>query len=181
MLAEAGESVAKFLGSGLAELGPKLGPILWQFMPTKRFEPEDFGAFLHLLPDAVAGVRLRHALEVRHESFRDPAFVAMAQARGAAIVFADSAKHPCIPDLTADFVYARMQDAKEDVETGYAAADLDRFRDMAEAWSRGEAPASADFVSPPAGRPDGREVCVFMITGAKGRAPAAAQALLARL
>ncbi len=181
VLGEATESVAKFVGSGLAELGDKLGPILWQFMPTKRFEPEDFGAFLDLLPDEVAGRSLRHALEVRHESFRDEAFVEMARSHGAAIVFADSAKYPCLPDPTADFVYARMEDAKDAVETGYTAPELDRFADMAKAWAKGDAPGGLDYVAAPP-KPSGeRDVFVFMINGAKGRAPAAAQALIARL
>ncbi len=181
VLAEAGESVAKFVGSGLAELGDKLGPILWQFMPTKRFDPEDFAAFLELLPDEVAGRRLRHALEVRHESFRDEAFVDMARSHGAAIVFADSAKYPTLADPTADFVYARLEDAKEAVETGYTSAELDRFAEMAKAWARGEAPDGLDYlVAPPWGGGE-RDVFVFMINGAKVRAPAAAQALITRL
>ena len=181
VLGEAGESVARFVGSGLGELGDKLGPILWQFMPTKRFEPEDFAAFLNLLPDEVGGRRLRHALEVRHESFRDPAFIDMARKRGAAIVFADSAKYPCLPDPTADFVYARMEDAKDAVETGYTAPELDRFADMAKAWAKGDAPGGLDYVAAPP-KPSGeRDVFVFMINGAKVRAPAAAQALIARL
>ena len=181
VLAEAGESVGKFVNSGLVELGDKLGPILWQFMPTKRFEPDDFRAFLDLLPEEVGGRRLRHAVEVRHDSFRDPAFVEMAAARGAAIVFADSAKHPAIADPTAEFIYARLQDAKAAVETGYTDAELDRFKDVATAWSAGEAPAGLDYVDAPPARAGGRDVFVFMINGAKVRAPAAAKALLARL
>jgi len=89
VLAEAGESIAKFVGQGIAELGDRLGPILWQFMPTKKFDAEDFGAFLKLLPASVDGVTLRHALEVRHESFDDPSFLALARDAGAAVVFAD--------------------------------------------------------------------------------------------
>ena len=181
VLAEAGESVAKFVGSGLSELGGKLGPILWQFMPTKRFEPQDFSAFLDLLPDEVGGRRLRHALEVRHESFRDEAFVEMARRRDAAVVFADSAKYPSLADPTADFVYARLEDAKEAVETGYTAAELDRFAEMARAWAAGDAPPGLDYVGSPPKRAGQRDVFVFMINGAKVRAPAAARALIARL
>ena len=181
VLAEAGESVGKFLGSGLAELGDKLGPILWQFMPTKRFEPEDVSAFLELLPDEVSGRRLRHALEVRHESFRHEAFVEMARRRGVAIVFADSAKYPSLADATADFTYARLEDAKEAVEAGYTNDELDRFADIAKAWGRGESPAGLDYVAPPPKASGKRDVFVFMINGAKVRAPAAAQALIARL
>ena len=181
VLAEAGESVARFTGSGIGELGDKLGPILWQFMPTKRFDPGDFKAFLDLLPDAVGARPLRHALEVRHDSFRDEAFVEMARARGAAIVFADSARYPTLADVTAEFVYARLEDAREEVETGYAAADLDRFADMAKTWAKGGAPAGLDCVAKPKPHTGGRDVFVFMINGAKVRAPAAAQALLKRL
>ena len=181
VLAEAGESVGKFLGSGLAELGDKLGPILWQFMPTKRFEPEDVSAFLDLLPEEVAGRRLRHAIEVRHESFRDPAFIEMARKRNAAIVFADSAKYPSLADATADFVYARLEDAKAAVETGYAAAELDRFAEMAKVWARGGMPAGLDYVAAQPKSAGKRDVFVFMINGAKVRAPAAAKALIERL
>lgn len=180
VLAESGESVGKFVNSGLSELGPKLGPILWQFMPTKKFERDDFAAFLDLLPEAVGGAKLRHAVEVRHESFRDPAFVELARQRGAAIVVADSAKYPAIADPTADFVYARLEDAKEEIETGYSSTELDRFAEMAETWARGAAPDGLDYVATP--KPSGpRDVFVFMINGAKVRAPAAAQALLSRL
>ncbi len=170
-----------FVGSGLAELADKLGPILWQFMPTKRFDPDDMSAFLDLLPDEVAGRRLRHALEVRHESFRDPAFVDMARKRNAAIVFADNAKYPCVADPTADFIYARLEDAKEAVETGYTAAELNRFAGMAKIWAGGGAPEELDYVAAPPKRAGERDVFVFMINGAKVRAPAAARALIARL
>ena len=181
VLADAGESVDKFVGSGLSELGDKLGPILWQFMPTKTFEPDDFKAFLDLLPDNVGGQTLRHAVEVRHGSFRDPAFVEMARARGAAIVFADSAKYPSVADPTAEFVYARLEDAKAEVETGYTTAELDHFASVAKAWAAGEAPAGLDYVAPPPPRTVARDVFVFMINGAKVRAPAAAQALITRV
>ena len=181
VLAEAGESVGKFVASGIGELGDKLGPILWQFMPTKRFDADDFKAFLDLLPEAVGGRPLRHTLEVRHESFRDAAFVEMARARGAAIVFADSAKYPALADPTADFVYARLEDAKEEVETGYTDAELDRFAAMAKTWAKGGAPAGLDYVAAAKPHEGGRDVFVFMINGAKVRAPAAAQALLQRL
>jgi uncharacterized protein YecE (DUF72 family) len=181
VLAEAGESVAKFVASGLAELGDKLGPILWQFMPTKKFDPDDFGAFLNVLPDAVGGLRLRHALEVRHDSFRDPGFIDLARARGAAVVFADSAKYPGLPDPTADFVYARLEDARAEVETGYDAAALDRFAAMAKTWAEGGAPEGLHYVATPPPKRAGRDVFVFMINGAKERAPAAASALISRL
>jgi uncharacterized protein YecE (DUF72 family) len=163
-LADGGESIGRFLGQGLTELGDRLGPILWQFMPTKRFDADEIAGFLSLLPARQDGMKLRHAIEPRHESFGDPAFIALARKAGAAIVFADSAKYPSIGELTADFVYARLQNAQEEIETGYDAAELDKWADVARGWAGG-----------------GRDAFVFMINGAKVRAPAAAQALIARL
>jgi len=180
VLAEAQESVGKFLSSGLYELGDKLGPILWQFAPTKRFEEDDFAAFLDFLPPTLNGSPLRHALEVRHDSFCDPAFVALAKKHKVAIVFADSEKYPAIADVTADFVYARLESAKEQVLTGYTDEELDHWAQVARAWSSGKPTDLPQFgdveVSAKA-----HDVFVFMISGAKVRAPAAAQALIARL
>jgi len=164
VLADSGESIAKFLGQGIVELGDKLGPILWQFMPTKKFEADDFGAFLKLLPEKHEGIMLRHAIEVRNESFDDPAFFALARKAGVAVVFADSSKYPGFDDQTAGFTYARLEDAVEEEETGYSPAALDAWATKAREWAKG-----------------GRDVFVFMINGAKVRAPAAAQALIARL
>jgi uncharacterized protein YecE (DUF72 family) len=180
VLAEAGASIEKFLTSGIVELGDKLGPILWQFMPTKKFDPDDFGAFLKLLPKRQEGLPLRHAVEVRHESFLTPAFVTLAKEAGVAIVFADSAKYPAIADLTADFVYARLQDAHEEIETGYDADALDRWAAAARAWAKGAAPDGLGYIEAAKGG-DARDVFVFMINGAKVRAPAAALAMLDRL
>lgn len=163
ILAEAGESVDKFVKQGLAELGDKLGPILWQFAPTKVFDAEDMAAFLDLLPKSVDGVRLRHALEVRHESYRDPAFIALAKAAGAAIVRADHDEYPLIEADTADFTYARLMQSVEDEPAGYAPDALDDWAERARGWAKtGDA-------------------FVYVISGAKIRAPAAAQSLIARL
>jgi uncharacterized protein YecE (DUF72 family) len=164
VLAEAGPSIERFVAQGLTELGDRLGPILWQFTPTKMFEPEDFGAFLDLLPAEHDGVRLRHAIEPRHESFRDPAFVAMARAKGAAIVFADAETYSMIDEPTADFSYARLQQCREEEVCGYDDATLDRWAGLARGWVA-----------------DGRDAFLFMIAGAKVRAPLAAEALMARL
>lgn len=179
-LGEAGEAVGRFCGQGLVELGDRLGPILWQFMATKRFEPDDFRAFLDLLPGEVGGVKLSHAVEPRHESFRDPAFVEMARAAGVAIVFADSDDYPCIADLSGDFAYARLQRSRERVATGYRPGELKRWAEVAKGWARGESPAGFPYVAePPEPRP--RETYVFFISGAKERNPAAAEALIRRL
>jgi uncharacterized protein YecE (DUF72 family) len=180
VLAEAGESVERFCGQGLVELGDRLGPILWQFMPTKRFDPEDFGAFLKLLPAHQDGVRLRHAVEGRHESFRDAAFVEMARAAGVAIVVADSDDYPQIGDSTADFTYARLLRAREDEPAGYPKGELKRWASTARDWSAGRAPEGLDYVIEPSDGSPG-DVFVFMINGAKVRAPAAAEALIALL
>ena len=163
VLAEAAESVSRFLNQGITELGDRLGPILWQFMATKKFDADDFADFLKLLPERQDGIRLRHALEVRHESFVDPAFFALAKKAKAAIVFADSDKFPEIEEPTADFTYARLQRCAEEVPTGYDGPALDRWAERSRAWQkRGE-------------------VLVFFISGAKVRAPAAAIALQQRL
>ena len=181
VLAEAGESVGKFLASGLTELGDKLGPILWQFAPTKKFDPVDFGAFLDLLPATQSGVALRHAVEVRHDSFCDPAFVALARRRKVAVVYADHDSYPGIADPTADFIYARLQQTQEKEPAGYAPADLDRWAAVAKGWAAGEAPEGLPYIAPPAPKAAARDVFVYMISGAKVRAPAAAMALIGRL
>ena len=180
VLAEGEEGVLKFCGQGIVELGDKLGPILWQFMATKKFDPDDFGAFLKLLPEKQNGVRLHHAVEVRHESFRDPAFIAMARAAGVAIVYGDSDEFPCIADVSGDFVYARLMRARSEVETGYEAAEIARWAEVAKGWARGESPEGLPYNAEPAPvKP--RETYVFFISGAKERNPAAAQALIGRL
>ena len=127
LLAEAGESVACFLKQGIVELGEKLGPILWQFAPTKKFDADDIGAFLELLPEKQDGVKLRHALEVRHQSFVVPEFIALARKHNVAIVYADHATYPAIADVTGDFVYARLQTGEDDVPTCYQPKALDQW------------------------------------------------------
>jgi len=134
-----------------------------------------------LLPSSHAGVPLRHAIEPRHESFRDPAFIAMARKAGVATVFADSPDYPMIPDVTGDFVYARLQDQREEEPTGYPAAAIDRWAAVAQDWAAGGSPAGLPYVAGDPTPATPRDVFVFMINGAKVRAPAAAQALLARL
>jgi len=181
VLAEAGESVAKFVGQGIVELGDRLGPILWQFMATKTFDPDDFRAFLALLPASHDGVSLRHAVQVRHESFAVPEFVAMAREAGVALVYADSADYPAIADVTGDFVYARLENATEDEPAGYAPDALDHWADVSRRWARGEQPGGLPYASSesPGKRP--RETFVFFINGAKVRAPHGAMALIDRL
>ena len=180
VLADAGESIDFFIGSGIEELGGKLGALLWQFMPTKRYDEEDFARFVERLPKRLGSLPLRHALDVRHESFRCESFVALARKHGVAIVCSDSDDYPMIGDVTADFVYARLMRAKADVKTGYDAKDLAAWTAHAKGWAAG---ATIDAHGPIADaaptRP--RDVFVFFINGAKERAPAGAMAMLAAL
>lgn len=167
VLAEAGESVERFLGQGLAELGGRLGPVLWQFMPTKRFDREDFGRFLDLLPTSLASRELRHCVEVRHATFADEAFVRLCRDHGIAICLADHPTYPLIDEATADFAYARLMRLQEEISTGYPGEALD-------AWAARLGKLEAE----------GRPVFAFFIgSGGEGkvRAPAAAEALMARL
>ncbi|OWQ86810.1 hypothetical protein CDN99_19015 [Roseateles aquatilis] len=182
VLAEAGDSVRLFLHSGVSELGPKLGPIVWQFAPTKRFDPADFGAFLKLLPSQLDGVPMRHALDVRHESFRDPAFLAMARDHGAGVVFTESDDYPAIPDLTTDFVYTRVMRTRSELVTGVTDEELDSLAACASRWESGGQPDRLPLVEADrAPARQRRDVFVFFISGAKERAPAAAMALIERL
>lgn len=180
ILREGGEGIAKFCAQGLTALGDKLGPILWQFMGTKRFEPDDFRGFLELLPRRQDGVTLRHVVEPRHDSFRTPEFVAMARAAGVGIVFAESDDYPCIPDPSGDIVYARLQRSTEDEPDGYSAAAIDCWAGIAKAWARGESPPGLPYVAAPADGPP-RDTYLFFISGFKARNPRAAAKLIARL
>jgi len=181
VLAEAGPSIERFVESGLTELGPKLGPILWQFAPTKRYDPSDFEAFLKLLPAKIAGRKARHALEPRHESFLDAGFVALAKRYGCAIVFSDSDQYPSLGDVTADFVYARLMRSAASIESGYSAPALEAWAKVARTFARGSEPKEFPRVAKPGAKSEPRDVYVFFINGAKERAPAAARAFLSHL
>lgn len=181
VLGNAGESIDRFVNSGLAELGDKLGPLVWQFMPTKRFEPDDFEAFLKLLPASVGGLKLRHVMDVRHPSFMTPEYLALARKHKVATVFADSDEYPSFADLTGDFVYARLMRTEAPIETGYAAAALDRWAGRAQLWAEGGEPDDLPRVAAAATGAKPRDVFMFFISGAKERAPAAAMALIERL
>jgi len=163
VLADAEESITRFLTQGLSELGDKLGPVNWQFMGTKKFDPADFEAFLKLLPPEIDGLLLRHALEVRSPTFADPRFYDLARKYKAAVVFADAENFPEIDEATADFTYARLMRTQADIATGYAPKELESWTKRAQAWAkRGDA-------------------FIYFISGAKERAPAAAKALIERL
>ena len=181
VLAEAAPSVETFLKSGVTELGAKLGPINWQLAPTKRFDPDDVGAFLAALPAEQDGVRLRHAIEARHESFRCAEFVDLARRHGVAIVYAESDEYPAIADPTADFVYARLQRSRPGEAAGYPQAELDTWAAHARTWAAGATPDGLPLAGPATKAATGRDVFVFFISGEKVLNPAAAQALIARL
>ena len=181
VLGEAGESIERFLASGLAELGAKLGPIVWQLAPTKLFDAADTAAFLQLLPPRLGTLRLRHAIEVRHASFRCAEFVAIARRHGVATVFADTDEYPSFADPTGDFVYARLMRCASACVTGYPSESLAAWAERARLWSAGGEPDALPRVAPalePAPGSGARDVFVFFISGAKERAPAAAVALL---
>lgn len=180
VLAEAGDTVARFFAGGVMELKHKLGPINWQFMATKAFDTADFKAFLKLLPRTAEGFELRHAVEARHESFRVPEFVDMARRHGVAVVTAGDAPYPLIPDATAPFVYARIMGTQPGEPLGYPSAALDLWADRARAWASGEVPDGLTPVddATPGGS---RDVYLYVIGGNKASNPAAAMSLIERL
>ncbi len=163
VLAEAAESVQRYVNQGLVELGDRLGPINWQFMGTKKFDPEDIEAFFKLLPREVGKLPLRHALEVRNESFIDQRFYDLAREHNVAIIFAHDPDFPEIDEPTADFTYARLMGTSDKVKTGYKPAELDKWAKKAKAWAKKG------------------DVFLYFISGAKVRNPAAAQALIERV
>lgn len=163
-LGEGAEGIGNFFAQGFAVLGPKLGPILWQFAGRRKFDRDDIAAFIDLLPEELDGITLRHAIEPRHESFNDENFFELCRARNIAIVFEDSDEYPCIEADTADFAYARLQRMREEVVTGYDDAALSDFAKRAKQWVKQD-----------------RDAYIFMINGAKIRAPAAALTLQQRL
>jgi uncharacterized protein YecE (DUF72 family) len=163
-LADAGEGLGVYFAQGMGALRDKLGPVLWMLAARRKFDREDVAAFLELLPAELDGIPLRHVIEPRHESFRDESFFALCREHDVAVVFGDDDEFPCIDADTASFAYARLQRMREEVATGYDADALDGFATRARKW-----------------RDDGRDVYIFMINGAKLRAPAAALALQERL
>jgi uncharacterized protein YecE (DUF72 family) len=181
VLGEAGGSIVRFFNSGVTELKEKLGPINWQFLPTKKFDPADFEAFLKLLPREIAGRPLRHAIEVRHESFRTPAFVALARKHSVAVIIAGDSSYPQIADLTAPFVYARIMGTQAAEPEGYSDAQLVRWAARARAWAGGLIPDDLEYVAPHAGGAEPRDVFVYVISGHKVHNPAAAMSLIKRI
>ncbi|MGB6117002.1 MAG: DUF72 domain-containing protein [Mesorhizobium sp.] len=182
VLADAGESMGKFFAQGLEELGPKLGPIVWQFANTKKFEPEDFEGFLKLLPRTLHGLPLRHALEVRHPTFAVPEFVELAEMHKCAICYAHHHDYPEFADITADFIYARLQKGEDDQPTAYKPAELTAWTKRAKLWADGGRPDDLPYAAPDrAATKAPRDVFVYFIHEGKVRAPHAAMAFMKEL
>jgi uncharacterized protein YecE (DUF72 family) len=181
VLGDAGDSIKRFLGSGVTELGPRLGPLLWQFSPFKKFDEADFGRFLELLPKAFDGHTLRHVVEVRHDSFKTPAFVALLRRFSTPVVFAEHETYPAIADIAGEFVYARLQKGDEKLKAGYPPKALDAWAARAKAWAQGGDPKDLPRVAKDSPGKQLRDVFVYFIHEAKVRAPAAAMALIERL
>ena len=180
-LADNGESLKKFLDSGLNELGAKLGPLMWQLAPTKQFDPNEIDAFFSLLPDALPNAPLRHAIEVRHASFATPAFLELAQRHNVSVVYTHAEKYPGVADITGPFVYARLRQAVSEEPTGYSKPDIAKWKHRATEWASGASPADLPLILTRPATPIARDVFMFFINGAKERAPAAAQHLLSQL
>jgi uncharacterized protein YecE (DUF72 family) len=182
VLAEAGDSIKRFIDSGPLEMGDKLGPMLWQFAPTKKFDAADFGKFLELLPSKVGDRKLRHVVEVRHASFCTPEFIAMLRSFSTPVVFAEHDTYPGIADPVGDFIYARLQKGDDTIPTAYPPKALDAWGKRAETWAKGGTPADLPLTDPdkkPKAAP--RDVFVYFIHEGKVRAPAAAMALIERV
>ncbi len=181
VLADAGGTIARFFASGVTALKDKLGPVNWQLLPAKKFDAADFRGFLKLLPREAGGLELRHAVEVRHESFRSPQFIDLAREHGVAVVVAGDSNHPQIADPTAPFVYVRIMGTQAKEKSGYSEAALKLWTARAQAWSSGEIPTGFDYVSPQRGGGKPRDVYLYVISGHKERNPAAAMSLIRRL
>ena len=182
VLKEAGDSIQRFLDSGVTELGAHLGPLLWQFAPTKKFDAADFGGFLELLPKTFGGQKLRHVIEVRHDSFCTAEFVALLRQFSLPAVYTDHIRYPNIADLTGDFVYARLQRGKDTVTAAYAPRELDAWAKRLLLWAQGGAPDDlppVDAAHKSKAAP--RDVFAYVIHEGKIRAPAGAMALIERL
>jgi uncharacterized protein YecE (DUF72 family) len=180
-LADAGESIERFLTSGVTELADRLGPILWQFAPNRAFDVDDVRGFLQLLPPEAAGVRLRHVIEARHESFLQPQFIELLRQHHVAAVCADSPKYPSFADITTDFIYARLMRSVATVDTGYPKPAIEQWKQRVLVWSQGSTPKDLPCVESQPVSTAPRDVFLYFINGAKERAPAAARTLIGEL
>src|SRR5690606_19401319 len=175
VLSEAGESMERFFATGVTELADRLGPIVWQFAPTKHFDPDDFAGFLELLPRSRDGIALRHVVEVRHDSFLDPDFVALARKHSVAICYAHHHVYPEIADVTADFVCAPLKRSQVDIPNAYTPANMKKWVKRAKTWARSGMPADLPLAEETAKlKAVPRYVCVYIMHEGKIRTPQAA-------
>ena len=181
VLTDAKASMDIFLGQGLTELGDRLGPILWQFMATKKFDYDDFASFIDLLPEKVGDLPVRHVIEVRNATFADARFIALCRHRNIAICVSENENYPIIPDITSDFVYLRLISASDEVETGYEASDLDLWASRFKAYAEGHVPSDLQPVDRDGLVEAPRDVYAFVIHEGKVRAPAAAMQFIKRV
>lgn len=181
VLAEAGDSIKRFMDSGITELGKKLGPLLWQFQPGKKFDEKDFGKFLELLPEKQDGYGIRHVIEPRSTTFKTPAFIKLVRSFNIPVVFTDHPDYVNIADLTGDFVYVRLQRGKDSVKTGYPPKAIDTWAKCARTWAVGKDIPSLPHVDMAKAVAKPRDVFVYFIHEGKKRAPAAAMELIRRL
>ncbi|MGE5157987.1 MAG: DUF72 domain-containing protein [Gemmatimonas sp.] len=181
VLAEAGDSIKHFYNTGVLELGDRLGPVLWQFAPTKKFDEVDFGKFLELLPREMDGRKLRHVVEVRHDSFRVPAFIALLRNFEIPVVLAEHATYPAIADVAADFVYLRLQKGNDELKTCYPPKQLDAWAKRLQTWADGGEPDDLPRVDSTGAKKQARDVFAYVIHEGKVRAPAGAMELIERV
>jgi uncharacterized protein YecE (DUF72 family) len=181
ILADAHETIERFFASGVLLLKQKLGPINWQFATTKKFDPEDFEAFLKLLPASIEGQKLKHAIEVRNDTFKTPEFIALARKYKVAVVLAADSDYPQIADITAPFVYARIMGTSDKEAKGYSAKALDSWAERARRLAAGTTPDDLETSAAPPAKTTARDVYLYVISGFKERNPAAAMALIKRL
>jgi uncharacterized protein YecE (DUF72 family) len=180
-LKDAGESIEHFLNSGVLELGDRLGPLLWQFPPFKKFDAADFGSFLELLPRDFQGHRLRHVVEVRHASFCVPEFVELLRKFETPVVFSEHAKYPAIADVAGDFLYLRLQKGDDAIPTAYPEDAIADWAGRIRKWLSGDAPADLPHVGTARSKIKPRDIFVYFIHEGKVRAPAAAMALIEKM
>jgi uncharacterized protein YecE (DUF72 family) len=181
VLAEAGDSIKRFFDTGVLGLGDRLGPVLWQFPPTKKFDSIDFGKFLELLPRKLEGRSLRHVVEVRHASFCVPEFIALLRQFATPVVYADHGRYPAVPDVTGDFVYARLQTGNDDLTTCYPPKQLDAWAKRFETWAAGGEPDDLPRIDSASATKAPRDVFAYVIHEGKVRAPAGAMELIKRV
>jgi uncharacterized protein YecE (DUF72 family) len=199
------QPLANFFASGLLALGPKLGPILWQFPPNFQFNPELLEEFFTLLPNNTENAAtlaqrhderlkgraftdpgkrrtLRHAIEVRHPSFVVPEFIALLRRYNVALVCADTVEWPLLMDVTSDFLYCRLHGSEVLYTSGYSNQALDQWASRIAAWAQGKEVTDGEHASPTSARKrNTRDVYVYFDNDAKVHAPKDAQALIQRI